>query len=138
MLLFSRKKEHEVQSFILKLVNNNCAELEALMEGPRLEGRANLVVPVLVVPMEKRRPQLDRTFAVVTKEFATVGVSVVLSEPKAVDDVILGFRWEGAMKYVLAKAKHLNPMGAGFYQLGFQLKEMVYPGDYPGLDNVRF
>lgn len=137
MLLFSRNKEREVKSFILKLVNNNCSELEALMEGPRLEGRANLTIVVLVVPMEKGKPQFRQAFAAVTKEFATAGVSLVLHEPKAVDEAILCVRWEGETKYILGKAKHLNPMGAGFYQLGLKLKQMVYPGDYPGLEEIR-
>jgi hypothetical protein len=136
VLLFARNKEREVQGFILKLVNNNCSELESLMEGPRLEGRANLTIVVRVVPLEKGQPRFGQTFAAVTKEFATAGVSLVLHEPKALDEAILCVRWEGAMKYILGKAKHLNPMGAGFYQVGLKLRQMVHPGDYPGLEKI--
>ena len=138
MRLFAPNKQHEVQSFTLKLINNNCPELEALMEGPRLEGRVNLAVVVLVVPLKNKKPIVDKTFAAVTKGFSTTGVSLVLQEPRALDEVFLGFRWEGAMKFVRAKAKHLDPLGAGFYDLGFQMKEMICVGDYPELQDVSF
>ena len=38
------------------------------------------------------------------------------------------------MTFLRAQAKHLDPMGGGFYQLGFQLIEIILPGDYPELE----
>jgi hypothetical protein len=51
---------------------------------------------------------------------------------------MLGFRWEQSMKFVRGKARHLNPMGAGFYQIGVQLADVVHVGDYPELEPVTF
>lgn len=132
----SRTKEHEVQSLILKLANANCSELQALIEGPRLEHRVNLTVVVLVLPVEKGRPVVEQMFAAVTREIATTGLSLVLDEPRAPDEVVLGLRWEGEMHFIRAKAMHLNPMGAGFYQLGLRLLEKVHPADYPELRSL--
>ncbi|HYW78486.1 MAG TPA: hypothetical protein VE890_02880 [Thermoguttaceae bacterium] len=136
MRLFAENKEAGVQSFLLKLVNNNCSGLEELVEGPRLDGRVNLVIVTLVIPMKKGRPQIKEAFSAVTKEFSTTGVAVVLDGPVGLDDVILGFRWEGEMKFLRGKAKHLNPMGGGFYQLGFQMTETVHVGDFSELRSV--
>jgi len=135
--LFARNREHEVQSFMLNLVNNNCPELKGMTEGPRLESRVNLTVVVMVIPIEKGKLVLADRFAAVTKEFTTLGVALVLNDCRAVDRVILGFHWEGSMKFVLAQARHLSPMGAGFWQLGLRLKEVVHPDDYPELETVR-
>jgi hypothetical protein len=135
--LFAKNREHEVQSFMLHIVNNNCPELRAMTEGPRLESRVNLTVVVMVIPIEKGKLVLADQFAAVTKEFTTLGVALVLHECRAVDEAILGFRWEGSMKFVLAQARHLSPMGAGFWQLGFRLKEVVHPDDYPELETLR-
>ncbi len=137
MPLFSKNKKHEVQSFILKLVNNNCPELEALIEGPRLDGRVPMVVVTLVIPVENNRPQVGQVFAAITKEFSTTGLSLVLSEPRGLDDVVFGFRWEARMTFVRGKAKHLNPMGGGFYQLGFRMDEVINVGDYPELEGLH-
>jgi len=135
--LFAKNREHEVQSFMLNLVNNSCPELKALTEGPRLESRVNLTVVVVVVPIEKGKLVLSDRFAAVTKEFTTRGVALVLNECRALDQAILGFRWGQSMKFVLAQARHLSPMGAGFWQLGMRLKEIVHPDDYAELDTVR-
>jgi len=138
MALFSRKRVSEVQGFMLKLINNNCSELKSLLEGPRLEGRVRLTIVVLVIPMVKGKPSLPQMFAAVTKEFSTTGVSLVINHARTPDEVILAFRWERSMRYVRAKAKHLSPMGAGFFQLGMQLTGMAYTDDYPGLEEVTF
>jgi hypothetical protein len=134
--LFMRDKTRAVQSFILKVVNNNCPELAALIEGPRLENRVNLTVVVLVVPLENGQPLARKAFTAVTKEFSTTGLALVLDEPKALDEVIIGFRWQREMTFIRATAKHLNPLGGGFFQLGLQMTEMVYPNEVPGLESL--
>jgi hypothetical protein len=135
--LFAKNKEHDVQSLMLNLVNNNCPGLTGLADGPRLERRVNLTMVVIVIPLEEGKALIDDRFTAVTKEFTSRGVSLVLSQCRAADQVILGFPWERSMKFVLAQARHLNPMGGGFWQLGFRLKEIASPEDYPGLEEVR-
>ncbi len=136
MPLFVKSRDREVQSFLLKVVNNNCQELRALMDGPRTESRVPLVGVVLVVPLIKNEPVMGQAFTAITKELSTVGMSLILSEPRGLDKVIVGVRWEGDMTYLRAKAKHLNPIGGGFFQLGLQVTAMAHPGDYPQLETV--
>ena len=138
MPLFCRRKETEVQSFLLKIVNNNCAEIQAMLEGPRAERRVNLTMVVLIVPVDKGRLVIGRSFTTVTKEFSTAGLGLVLSDPMPLDEIVVGFRWEGSMTYVRAKARHMNPLGGGFQHLGLQLLEMVHPGEYPELESLVF
>jgi len=35
-----------------------------------------------------------------------------------------------SVTFLRAKAKHLNPMGGGFYQLGFKLQEVLASDEY--------
>jgi hypothetical protein len=138
MPLFARNKQLRVQNFVMKLVNTNCPELKAMMEGPRADRRVNLVAVVMVIPLEDSRPQIHRTFTTVTKEFSSTGVAIVLDQAVALNEVILAFRCESEMMYVRAQAKHLSPMGGGFYHLGFHMTEVVSPADYPNLSSVSF
>jgi hypothetical protein len=131
--MFTKQHKRAVESFVLNLVNNNCSEVKCLAEGPRIDGRVNLVVVVLVIPMKGNRLLTDESFTAVTREFSTSGISLVLERPIGFDEVTLGFRWENEMNFAKAKAKHLNPMGGGFYQLGFELTKMMHPADYPAL-----
>ncbi len=138
MPLFAKKKILGVQSLVLKIVNNNCPELKALMDGPRNDSRVNLVLVVMVIPLAKGRLFVESAFTAVTKEFSSTGVAVVLDRPRALDQVILGFRFEGEMRFVLAEARHLDPMGGGFSQLGFQMLEVMSVHDYPELKSISF
>lgn len=136
MPLFTKDRKREVQSFLLKVVNNNCRELQSLMDGPRMESRVPMVRVVLVVPLAGDRPAMAQAFTAITKELSTTGMALVLTEPRALDEVIVGVRWEGDMTYLRAKARHLNPIGGGFYQLGLHVTSVVHPSDYPQLDTV--
>jgi hypothetical protein len=136
MPLFSKNKTVGVRTVILKLVNNNCPELRAMIEGPRADSRVNLVVVATIVPVEGKQPQFDRAFTVVTKEFSSTGVGVVLDRPRPLHEAILGFRLEKEMTFLRAEAKHLSPLGGGFFQLGFRLTEVVSVNDYPELRSV--
>lgn len=138
MLMLPRRKNHEVQGFMLKVVNNHCGDLESYIEGPRLEGRVRLTIVVLVIPIVKKKLVMPQLFPAVTKEFSTNGLSLVLNHLRPLDEVVLGFRWESEMKFVRAKAKHSSPMGAGFFQMGFRVLEVLHVGDYPELQNLRF
>jgi hypothetical protein len=136
--LFSRTKALAVQNFILKIINNNCSELKAYFEGPRRDNRVNLCLVVLVAPLEHEKILIDETFYAVTKEFSVNGVGIILDKQRALDKVILGFSSEGDMTYFRAKAKHLSPMGGGFYHLGLEMTELVPNSHYPQLEALKF
>lgn len=138
MSLFTRNRDAELQGFVVRLLNNNCPELRARLDGPRLEGRVNLTIVVRIVPIEDGDLLVAKAYSAVTKEFSTTGVALVLDEPRAPEEVALGFRWGGKLTWLRAKAKHLNPMGGGFYQLGLRLTDMLHLGDHPELAKAGF
>lgn len=136
MSLFSKRKDLAVHSLVLKLVNTHCPKLTAMLEGPRQDSRVNLTVVAVIIPIEGGQLQVGRAFTAVTKEFSNNGVGLVLNEPLGLDWAILGFRLEGQMEFVRAQAKHLDPMGGGFHQIGFHLTEVVSSADYPELKSL--
>jgi hypothetical protein len=136
MSLFSKRKYLAVHSLVLKLVNTHCPKLTAMLEGPRQDSRVNLTVVAVIIPIDGGQLQVGRAFTAVTKEFSNNGVGLVLNEPLGIDWAILGFRLEGQMEFVRAQAKHLDPMGGGFHQIGFHLTEVVSSADYPELKSL--
>lgn len=136
MSLFAKRKDEAVRSFVLKLLNNNCPGLTAFREGPRAESRVHLVLVVTVIPVIDGQIRVHNAFTAVTRDFSNTGVSLVVDHPQVLDWAVIGFRFEGQMTFLLAEAKHLDPMGGGFYQAGFQLTEVVSPTDYPELASV--
>jgi hypothetical protein len=138
MPIFARRKDVAVQSFILSLVNQNCPSLRDKLEGPRLEGRVNLSLIVTVVPVENGTHNFQRAFTAPTREFSSSGVGVMIDHPSGLDEATIGFRLRGKVTWIRAKARHLHPMGGGFFQLGFRMIKCLHASDYPGLERLEF
>jgi hypothetical protein len=136
MRLFTKNQDFQVKRFILKLVNNSCLGMQTSLDDRRHDSRVSLTTVVMVIPIEDGQLRLTEAFSAVTKEFCATGVAIVIDQPQTLDEVVLGFRFEGEMTFIRAEARHLNPMGGGFYQLGFQLLEVVSTGDYPGMETL--
>jgi len=134
----TRKRLNQVQSFVLKFVNNQTEPLADLDLQRRSESRVRINTVVLLIPYQDHRPQIAKMFPGLTKDWSTTGLSVVLSEPRGVDDVIVGVRFEGEIHYILSRAVHLSPIGPGFYHLGLRFCEKLHPGDFPELANLVF
>jgi hypothetical protein len=133
---FCNPKALAVKNRILELINETCGGMPTKTDGRRVDSRIKRVVVGIVVPIEERQLQVDRAFTVLTKDFSSGGVAIVLNEPGGPEQAILGFRLEGAMSFFRAESRHLEPMGGGFYQVGYQLFEVVSPRDYPELATV--
>ncbi len=136
MSLFSKRKDLAVHSLVLKLLNTHCPKLTSMLEGPRQDSRVNLSIVAMVIPSDGEQLRVPQAFTAVTKEFSNNGVGLVLNQPVGLDQAVLGFRLEGQMEFVKAQAKHREPMGGGFYQIGFQLTEVVSSADYPELKSL--
>jgi hypothetical protein len=133
---FSNPKALAVKNRVLELINETGAGLATKTNGRRVDSRVKRVVVGIVVPIDDRRLQVDRAFTVLTKDFSSGGVALVLNEPSGPEQAILGFRLEGAMSFFRAESRHSEPMGGGFYQIGYQLFEVVSARDYPALATV--
>ena len=130
MSLFFGKKVHDVKSLVGRLLNSDCPE------GRRVDSRTLQVMVGFVIPIADRRPQVGQAFTATTKDFSNTGVAMVINQPLAPDQAILGFHLSGKMVFFRAEARHAEPMGGGFYQHGFQLFEVVSLKDYPELESL--
>jgi len=139
MLLFSKDKSRqiEVQRLLTKIINAHSRSLDALREGPRSELRVDLALVVIVVPSVNDRPDRSQAFATVTREVSSNGMSLVLSERLDVSDLFLVLEVDREMRYVRGEVRHQGPLGAGLWQAGVQLTEIVTPGDYPELQPLK-
>lgn len=130
MSLFFGRKVHDVKSLVGRLLNDDCPE------GRRVDSRIMRVVVGIVIPIADRRPQVGQAFTATTKDFSNTGVAMVIDQPHAPDEAILGFHLSGKMVFFRAEIKHSGSMGGGFYQHGFQLFEVVSLKDYPELQSL--
>ncbi|GAB6187943.1 PilZ domain-containing protein [Thermopirellula anaerolimosa] len=138
MVFSASKRLNQVRSFVLKFVNNHAEPLSEFDPRKRNETRVRINTVVVLIPYQHGRPELTKMFSGFTKDWSTTGMSVILSEPRGVDRVIVGVRFEAEIHYILATAIHLSPIGPGFYQLGLRFSEMLRVSDFPELADLVF
>lgn len=137
MFLFqNRTKLRDVHRLIIAIVNHNCELVDDVQQGARTELRVRLTRPVQLVPLQGDRPRFDRTFAALTKEFSTAGLSLATDRPLETDAALLGLAWEERMYFLRAKVKHQDPLGAGFWTVGLELTEVIDPEQWRELANI--
>lgn len=140
MLSFSSKqrKLKEAQGFLTKIINNNCPQLGVYSKGERGEERLNLTLAAFVVPYTPAGPDVASAIATVTKEVATTGMSVILTQPMEAEEVLLGIRWDSQPTFFRCQIKHQSPIGAGLWQTGLAAEEIVQAGEYPAIGMLEF
>ena len=144
MLLFEmRKKEQEVQRNILRLLNNHRAELDFSIDEARVEQRANLTVAVLLVPSKDGKPIIEESFAAVTKDFSSNGISLIVRKQFPYGELILGLPQgedapnESELSFIHCKVRHQELLTEGIVQLGVQLRLLLDRDEYPELAALR-
>lgn len=138
VLLFkSNQQRREVQRLLMKIANRNCERVSEVIEGPRLDPRVPLTVAVQVAPLVDGKARVDASFAAVTKECSSMGLSLIVDHPIHHDELILGLNWQGEMTYVRGEYRHQAPLGAGFWVVGLKLVEVLDANDYPRLRELK-
>lgn len=140
VLSFSSKsrRQKDAQGYLTKIINNNCPALEAYARGEREGQRLNLTIAAFVVPVRGSFVDVAAASATVTKEFSATGMSVILDNALDGEEAIVIIQWDGATTFFRGGIKHQSPIGAGLWQCGVYVTEIVPPGEYPELGTLEF
>lgn len=133
----SRRDQQRAQALLTKIANHHCTQVNWLHDGPRSEFRVPLTMAVYVVPCTQGRPQVELAVACVTKEIATRGIAVVVPEPFAYDEALVGVSWEGQMWWMQTDVRHVSPLGAGIWQVGLKIHKLLHADACGALKDLR-
>lgn len=95
----------------------------------RSERRYNRSIPVLVCPWDGEELVVEKCVTAITKDMSDRGLSLILHHPLSGDQVIIGF-WLPAADmeepwFFRAGRRSACPLGGGFWQIGFELREYM-------------
>src|SRR5262245_56452505 len=86
-----RKKSTHVQSRIRRLLDLTVPNIPKGKQHGRFEDRGNRVIPALLCPWETQGPITNQSAFVLTKDFSSEGVGVLLAQPFRATDVVISF-----------------------------------------------
>jgi hypothetical protein len=119
------KKQQEVRRMFRTRMNHNY--FQQFRFGQRVNPRSGFCEVVWVVPFRglTRQPEASEAFPVVTKDYASEGLSILHTQPLEDKQVLLALPGELGPEYVLCTREHTTALGYGFYQIGLHPDEIV-------------
>jgi len=132
MYSFEPKKTSQVHGRIRRILDLTVPNWSPDLERDRAENRSTRVIPALLWPWRDNAPVMDQHSFVLTKDFASEGVGLVLNEPFRDSEALLGF-WLGEEImdepwFFLGTTQHLRKFGGGYWTLGLHLTEIADSG----------
>ena len=131
-----RQQKQEVERPVRRFIDEHVAK-RTVTVGPRAESRTNLTVAVLVVPVCGDAPLAESAFAAVTKDFSSIGLSIVMNQPLEHANLIVGLQADSGLVFAQGHVIHSEPLGGGFSQIGIELTELVDTENYPQLATLE-
>ena len=121
---------------MLRFLNGSSSLLSTMAEGPRADRRKNVTVPVLVIPLKKRRLLIDRVFAA-TRDVSARGVSLVVRIPRELGEIVSHSVWEHRWNRCRKGQASYGYAGRVLSTRAANLEDRL-PSRVPRLESIRF
>ena len=126
--IFSRKQRVECYPFVRKICDLTAPNMPSVEEG-RCERRYNRSLPVILCPWKDEELFTDKCVMAITKDISDQGLSLILTHPLGADQMIIAF-WLRAAELeepwcFRVRQRSEWPLGGGFWQIGFELREYM-------------
>lgn len=136
--LSKERKRKEAQIHLSKIINNHCPRMLSQELNDRGDSRMSLALPILVIPVRGNVPDCSCAFATVTRELSATGLSVVTMQQVDAEAIVVGLNWNSNPTFFWTTIRHQDPIGAGLWQAGLLVDQIVAAGDYAGLSQLEF
>ena len=130
-----RGKQDQIRPLLQRIIDGESRQ-RILTIGQRLEERSNICRVALAVPLSANSPVIPEAFPVITKDFCSKGLALIVTKPFNYEKLLVGIHDESSLIFARGRVIHAQPLGGGFTQLGVELTEIVHPNDYPGLSTL--
>jgi hypothetical protein len=97
----------------------------------RLEGRADLNVGVLVVPIRGDSPDISQAFTAITKDLSATGVGVIANRSISTSEVILCLSGKSEPQLLRALVRYRKELGLGWVRFGMEITDTLDKSEYP-------
>ena len=102
----------------------------------RREDRIDTSLVVGVVPCRGGRPLPAESFATMTKNISSEGISLIVNRLLDGDELFVGFPGKSELSFVRARIQYREKMPLGCHKLGLRMEEVVDIDAWPELKDI--
>ena len=99
----------------------------------RWEGRADLSIGVLVVPMSDESLDISKAFTAITKDASTTGIGIITNRSISSPQVVICLPGKSETKLLRALVRYRKELGMGWTRFGVEVTGTVDKNEYPQL-----
>ena len=135
--LGSRKNQEKVRRFMSRFINQGSMARIKVPDQGRIENRVDMNVGVWVAPMLNRRPDVDRAFRAITKNFTTSGVGLFVDHDVPFESVLVRLVSEDQAMFLRCDVVDSTSLGSNFYLIGLKVDDIVPSSDFSELEKLE-
>lgn len=128
-----RKRQLEVADVVQRIINQTTPGWAPTPDESRSERRSNRVIPILLARWDADKGRPIEPMYALTKDLSGSGLALIVNRPFPAGAVLVGIRHEGEARFVSGTVCHTVPLGGGFWHIGVELAEILFPADYRAL-----
>jgi hypothetical protein len=126
-----RTKKPPVQPAVGRSANLKSPARATSNPERRVEGRADLNVGILVVPIRGDSPDISQAFAAITKDLSATGAGVIANRFISTPEVLLCLSGKSETKLLRALVRYRKELGSGWVRFGMEITDTLDKSEYP-------
>jgi hypothetical protein len=126
-------KQSDAQQVLAALSHRGTAARVGRLDGRHSEGRADLSMGVLIVPLNDESPDIAKAFTAMTKDVSTTGIGVVANRSIPTSEALLRLSGNSETRLLRTTVRNRKDLGEGWVRFDMEVTGVLDKSEYPQL-----
>lgn len=132
LLSKSPVRSSDAQQVLAALSHHGSAKV-GRVDGRHSEGRSDLSMGVLIVPLNDESPDIAKAFTAMTKDVSTTGIGVVSNRAIPTSEALLRLSGTSETRLLRTTVRNRKDLGEGWVRFDMEVTGVLDKSEYPQL-----
>jgi hypothetical protein len=128
----SPARQSDARQVLAALTRQSGAKVQRF-EGSHSEGRVDLSMGILVVPLSDESPDIAKAFTAMTKDVSATGIGLVANRAIPTAEVLLRLSGTSETRLLRTTVRSRKDLGQGWVRFDMEVTGVVDKSEYPQL-----
>lgn len=131
--LSSTTRQADAQHVLAALANQSNGRRLGRVDNRHSDGRADLSMGVLVVPLSDESPDIGNSFTALTKDVGPTGIGVVTNRTIRTSEALLRLSGNSETRLLRTTVRNRKELGEGWVRFDMEVTDVIDKSEYPQL-----
>ena len=128
-------KRSDAQQLLASLIAQSGDGRIGRLDGRHADGRTDLSIGVLVVPLSDECPDLSKAFTALTKDVSPTGIGVITNRSIPTAEALLRLSGNSETRLLRTTVRRRKNIGQGWVRFDMEVTGLLDKSEYPQLKN---